>query len=210
MAGDPIGTGLVESLARPGGNITGFSAQLTDAAAKRIDLLHKVVPGLRRLAVLGAVEDPGTALEIDAIRTAAGSLGTEVKTFEIRKTEDISLAFDGMKGRADALYVANNSPARFVNRTRISTLALTARLPTVFANREWTVASGLMSYGVDIPHLHRRSAQIVDKILRGTKPADIQVEQASKFEFVINLKTAKALGLKIPPNLLAIADEVIE
>src|SRR5262249_56734302 len=126
---------------------------------------------------------PQSVLEIDTVQTAAGRLGTEVKTFEIRKTEDIPLAFDGMKGQADALYVANSFPL-ILNQSRILTLALTARLPTVFSNKAWTVAGGLMSYGVDFTHLHRRSAELVDKILRGTKPADIPVEQASKFELV--------------------------
>jgi putative tryptophan/tyrosine transport system substrate-binding protein len=207
-AGDPIGTGLIESLARPGGNITGFSTQLTDTAAKRVDLLHKVVPGLRRLAVLAAVV-PESALEIDTLRTAAGSLGAEVKTFEIRKTGDISLAFDGMKGQADALCVAN-SALTIVNQSRILTLALTARLPTVFSTKNWTVAGGLMSYGADFPNLWRRSAELVDKILRGTNPSDIPVEQASKFELAVNLVTAKALGLTIPDTFLLLADEVIE
>jgi putative ABC transport system substrate-binding protein len=209
VAADQIGTGLVESLARPGGIITGFSGQRIDIAAKRIDLLHKVVPGLRRLAVLTPV-GPASALEIDTVRTAAGSLGTEVKTFEIRKTADISFAFDDMKGQADALYVAGGASLGVVHQTRILVLALTARLPTMFANKEWTVAGGLISYGVDLPNLWRRSAELVDKILRGTKPADIPVEQASKFELVVNLVTAKALGLTIPETLLALADEVIE
>jgi putative ABC transport system substrate-binding protein len=179
-AGDPIATGLVESLARPGGNITGLSTQTTDTAAKRIDLLHKAMPSLRRLAVMAAVV-PESVLELDTIRTAARSLGTDVKTFEIGKTGDISFAFDGMKGQVDALYVANSTPL-VVNQTRILTLALTARLPTVFSTKAWPLAGGLMSYGVDFASLHRRSAELVDKILRGTKPADIPVEQASKFE----------------------------
>jgi len=207
-AGDPIGTGLVESLARPSGNITGFSTQLTETAAKRVDLLHKIVPGLRRLAVMAAVV-PESVLEVDTIWTAAKSLGIEVKTFEIRKTEDISLAFDGMKGQADALYVAN-SALLIVNQSRILTLALTARLPTVFSSKAWPAAGGLISYGVDFVDLNRRSAELVDKILRGTNPADIPVEQATKFELVVNLVTAKALGLTISETFLLLADEVIE
>jgi ABC-type uncharacterized transport system substrate-binding protein len=207
-AGDPIGSGLVESLVRPGGNITGSSTQLTETAAKRIDLLHKIVPGLRRLAVMAAVV-PESILELDTIRMAAGSVGIGVTTFEIRKTEDISLAFDGMKEQADALYVANSALPIF-NQTRILTLALTARLPTVFSSKPWTVAGGLISYGVDFVDLSRRSAELVDKILRGTNPADIPVEQASKFELVVNLVTARALGLTIPETFLLLADEVIE
>jgi putative tryptophan/tyrosine transport system substrate-binding protein len=207
-AGDPIGTGLVESMARPGGNVTGFSTQLTETAAKRVDLLHKILPGLRRLAVMAAVV-PESVLEVDAIRMAAKTLGIEVKIYEIRKTEDISLAFDGMKGQADALYVANSAPL-IVNQTRILTLALTARLPTVFSSKAWPVGGGLMSYGVNFVDLNRRSAELVDKILRGTRPADIPVEQASKFELVVNLVTAKALGLTITETFLLLADEVIE
>ena len=208
-AGDPVGTGLVASLARPGGNVTGLSIQATDLAGKRLELLREVVPGLRRLAIMANVGNPAAVLEMGEVQAAARTLGLEVVTLEIRRAEDIAPAFEALKGRADALYVVGD-PLVNTNRVRINTLALAARLPTMYGSREYVEAGGLMSYGANFPDLFRRAADYVDKILRGAKPADIPVEQPTKFDLVINLTTAKALGLDVPPTLLARADEVIE
>jgi putative tryptophan/tyrosine transport system substrate-binding protein len=208
-AGDPVGIGVVASLARPGGNVTGLSGEATDTAGKRLELLREVVPGLRQLAILANVDSAYTTLELSQVRPAARMLGLEATVFEIRRTDDLAPAFEALKGRADALYVIPD-PVTIVNRVRISTLALGARLPTIYAVREPVEAGGLMSYGPNWPHMFRRAADFVDKILRGAKPGDIPVEQPSKFDLVINLTTAKALGIEIPPTLLARADEVIE
>jgi putative tryptophan/tyrosine transport system substrate-binding protein len=209
IAGDPVGNGLVASLARPGGNVTGLSAQITDLAGKRLELLREVVPGLRRLAILADVGSPAVVLEMGEVQAAARMLGLIAATLEIRQAEDIAPAFDALKGRADALYVPP-APLGNTNRVRINALALGARLPTMHGSREDIEAGGMMSYGPNFSDLFRRAADYVDKILRGAKPADLPVEQPTKFEMVINLKTAKALGLEIPPTLLARADEVIE
>ncbi len=209
MANDPVGRGLVASLARPGGNVTGLSLQRTDLAGKRLELLREVVPGFRRLAILANMGIPGTVVEIGEVQAAARTLGLEVATVEIRRAEDIAPAFEALKGRADALYVASD-PLVNTNRIRINTLALGARLPTMHGIREYVEAGGLMSYGANYPDLWRRAGEYVDKILRGAKPADIPVEQPTKFDLVINLTTAKVLGIEIPPTLLARADEVIE
>jgi ABC-type uncharacterized transport system substrate-binding protein len=206
---DPVANNLVASLARPGGNITGLSSQQTDTAAKRLELLREFVPGLRRLAILVNVENPSTVLEMGEVQAAARTLGFEAVTLEIRQAEDIAPAFEALKGRADALYVPTDLLA-ITNRIRINTLALGARLPTMYGFREPVAAGGLMSYGVNFPDLFRRAADIVDKILRGAKPADIPVEQPTKFDLVINLTTAKTLGLTIPELFLLRADEVIE
>jgi putative tryptophan/tyrosine transport system substrate-binding protein len=208
IAGDPVGTGLVASLARPGGNVTGLSAQLTDGAGKRVELLREAVPGLRRLGLMAHVVSLST-LEVGEVRAVAASLGIEVVLREIRSTGEIASSFDELKGRADALYVAN-SAFLSVNRMRVTTLALGLRMPTMFANRAWLETGGLMSYGASFPERFRRSADLVDKILRGTRPADIPVEQPTKFELAINLVAAKAIGLTIPAALLTRADEVIE
>jgi putative ABC transport system substrate-binding protein len=208
LAGDPVGTGLVDSLARPGGNVTGLSNQLTDAAGKRVGLLQEVVPTLRRLAIMGYL-NPLSALEHAEAQAAASKLGLEVITLEIRQRQDIALAFDGLKSRADALYVTN-SAFLAANQLRITVSALEARLPTVFGSRSWLDAGGLMSYGSSFAERFRRSAELVDKILRGTKPADIPVEQPTKFDLAVNLITAKVLGLTIPESFLARADDVIE
>jgi putative ABC transport system substrate-binding protein len=208
-AGDPVGTGLVASLARPGGNVTGLSNQSTDLAAKRIELLREVVPGLRRLAIMADVGAPIAMLEVGEAHAAALTLGLEAVTLEIRQVEDITSAFETLKGRAEALHVASGQVLN-TNRLLINALALAARLPTIHTFRALVESGGLMFYGPNFQHLSRRAADYVDKILRGTKPADLPVEQPIKFDLVINLKTAKALGLDIPPTLLARADEVIE
>jgi len=208
-ASDPVGTGLVASLARPGGNVTGLSNQQADLAGKRVELLREVVPGLRRLAILANVGNPAGVLEMDDVQAAARTIGLEVATLEIRRAEDIAHGFELLKSRADALYVVSD-PLLGSNRVRINTLALGMRLPTLHAFRDHVEAGGLMSYAANFPDLYRRSADLVDKILRGTKPGDIPVEQPTKFELVINLTTAKALGITVPSNVLALADEVIE
>jgi len=171
--------------------------------------MREIIPGIRRFAVLANVSFPGTVQEMAEVVAAAGKLGLEVVTSEIRRAEDIAPAIDTFKGRADALYVCGDAFA-YTNRNRINTLALGARLPAVHGNRDYIDAGGLMSYGPNIPDLYRRAADFVDKILRGAKPAEIPVEQPSKFDLVINLTTAKALGLTMPPTMLARADEVIE
>jgi putative ABC transport system substrate-binding protein len=209
LTGDPLGTGLVASLARPGGNVTGLSNQAADLASKRLEILREVAPGLHRLAILANAEYPGRISEIADIQAAARTLGLDVAAFEIGPAEDIAAVFDTLKGRAEALYVVGDTFMNS-NRVRISILAMHARLPTIYVAQEYVDAGGLISYGANIPHLFRRAAEIVDKILHGAKPADIPVEQPTKFDLVINLTTAKALGLTVPPNLLATADEVIE
>jgi putative ABC transport system substrate-binding protein len=209
MADDPVGSGYVASLARPGGNITGLSLQSADLAPKRLELLRDVVPNLRRLAILTNIGNPGAVLEMGEAQAAAGTLGVEVVLLGIRRTEDIAHAFEALKGRADALYVCTD-PLVNTNRVRINTLALGAGLPTVHGFREHVDAGGLMSYGPNFSELFRRSADYVDKILRGAKPGDIPIEQPTKFDLVVNLTTARALGITIPPSLLAQADEVIE
>jgi putative ABC transport system substrate-binding protein len=206
VAGDPVGTGLVASLARPGGNVTGLSLQTTDTVSKRLELLREVVPGLRRLAVIA---NPIAVLEMREVQAVASTLGLEVATLEIRRAEDIAPAFEALNGRAEALYVCTD-PLANTQRVSINTLALNARLPSVCGFPQFVEAGGLISYGANFPALFRRAAVFVDKILRGAKPADIPVEQPTKFDLVVNLKTAKALGLEFPPTLVARADEVIE
>jgi putative ABC transport system substrate-binding protein len=209
LVDDPVGMGLVASLARPGGNVTGLAMQTTDLVGKRLSLLREVIPNLRRLAIMANVEYPFAALEMAEAQTAAGTLGLDAAVFEIRRAEDIAPAFEALKDRADALYVVGDALVA-THRIQINALALTGRLPTTHVVREFAEAGGLMSYGPNLPDLFRRAADYVDKILRGAKPADIPVEQPTKFELVINLKTAKALGLEVPPALLARADVVIE
>jgi putative tryptophan/tyrosine transport system substrate-binding protein len=209
LAGDPVGTGLVASLARPGGNVTGLSIQQTDIAGKRLEILREVVPGLRRLAIMGNIGFPDAVLEMKEVQSTAKMLGVEVATLEIRRAEDIAPAFVTLKDRFDALYVVSD-PLININKVRINTLALGARLPTMHGFRELVEAGGLIFYGPNFPDLFRRSADYVDKILRGTKPGDIPVEQPTKFDLVLNLTTAKALGLTIPESFLLRADEVIE
>jgi putative ABC transport system substrate-binding protein len=208
-ANDPIGSGFVASLARPGGNITGLSLQNTDSASKRLELLREVVVGLRRLAILTNVSYGAAVAELREAHATARASGLEVITLEIQRSEDVAPAFEALNDPIGALYVCSD-PLTLTNRIRINTLALSARLPTIYGNREFVEAGGLMSYGPNFLDLYRRSASYVDKILRGTKPADIPVEQPTKFDFIVNLLTAKALRLTIPPTLLARADEVIE
>ena len=209
VANDPVGAGFVSSLARPGGNMTGLLLQTTDLAAKRLELLREIAPGIRRLGVLANIGNAAAVPEIDEVQAAARILGLEVVTSEMRQAEDITSAFTAFRSGAEALYVCTD-PLLLAQRARINTLALAARLPTIYGPREHVEAGGLMSYGASFPDLFRRSADLVDKILRGAKPSDLPVEQPIKFDLIINLTTAKTLGLTVPPTLLARADEVIE
>jgi putative ABC transport system substrate-binding protein len=209
LATDPVGGGLIASLARPGGNVTGLSMQATDLASKRVDLLHEVVPKLSDLAILGNVEIPQILLEMHEVETAAQKFKLNVIRLEARRAEDLAPAFASLNGRAQALYVCTD-PLTVLNRASINTLASAARLPTMYGIGDNVVAGGLMSYGADFADQFRRAADLTDKILHGVKPGDIPVEQPTKFDFVINLKTARALEIAVPTNLLALADQVIE
>jgi ABC-type uncharacterized transport system substrate-binding protein len=208
-AGDPLGNGLVANLARPGGNVTGLSSQSSDSVGKRFELLRLIVPKLRRLVLLGNVDSSFAVLEMGEAQSAARILGLEVTTLEIRRGEDIAPAFAALKDPADALYIATD-PLTFTHRNRILTFALAGRLPTTTSFREFVESGALMSYGSNLPSQYRRAAEYVDKILRGAKPGDIPVEQPTKFDLVINVTTAKALGLEVPATLLTTAVEVIE
>jgi putative tryptophan/tyrosine transport system substrate-binding protein len=209
LAGDPVGTGLAASLARPGANVTGLSDQAVDLAGKRLEILRDLIPAFRRLAILANPEYPALKTEMNQVHLAARTLGVEVTTFEIRQAQDSAPAFDALRGRTDAIYAVGD-PLLNSQRVLLGSLALAARLPTIFSQREYIDAGGLMSYGPNIPSMFRRAADYVDKILRGAKPGDLPIEQPTKFDFVINLKTANALGIKVPQSLLARADDVIE
>ena len=209
MASDPVGSGLVSSLTRPGGNLTGLSVQNVDLTGKRFELLREIVPSLRRLAVLFNGNNPTSMTEIDIVRTVAGPLGIEVFASEIWGAEDIAAAIATIAKQADALFVLGD-PLTATHRTRINTLALAARLPTTYSTRGFVEAGGLMSYGPNFFALFRRAADYVNKILRGAKPEDLPVEQPTKYDLVVNMTTAKALGLTLPESFLLRADEVIE
>jgi putative ABC transport system substrate-binding protein len=209
VAADPVGSGLVASLAKPGGNVTGLSIQASELAGKRLELLREVVPQLHRFAIMFDVGNAQPVLEMGNVQAAARTLGLEVAPLVIQRAEDIAPAFAALKGQADALYVAVDQLV-VANLMHILTLALGARLPTIFDNRDFVQAGALMSYGPNFPVLFRRTAELVDKILRGTKPGDIPVEQPTKFELILNLTTAKALDLTIPESFLLRADEVLE
>jgi putative tryptophan/tyrosine transport system substrate-binding protein len=209
VAADPVGTGLVASLARPGGNATGLSLQFTDLASKRLELLREIVPKLRRLAIMANVGSAGALLEMREVQVVARTLGLEISPIEIRRAEEIAPSIETIKDRVDGLYVCGD-PLLNTNRVQLNTSALAARVPTMLGFREHAAAGGLLSYGANFPDLFRRAGDYVDKILRGTKPEDIPVEQPTKFDLVVNLKTATALGLTVPPTLLATASEVIE
>jgi putative ABC transport system substrate-binding protein len=210
LAGDPVGAGYVASLARPGGNVTGLSNQSADLTSKRLELLREVVvPSLRGLAIMMNAGNPASVGEMDEVQATARTLGLEVARLEIRRAEDIAPAIETLMGRADALYSVQD-PLLYANRVRISTLALAARLPTMQFNREFIEAGGLMFYGANFPEQFRRAGEYVDKILRGVKPGDLPVEQPTKFDLIVNLTTAKALGLKLSEAFLLRADEVIE
>jgi putative ABC transport system substrate-binding protein len=209
VAIDPVSSGLVASLTRPGGNVTGLSLQATNLAGKRLEFLREVVPQLRRLAIMFNVGNAQPVLEMGETQAAARMLGLEVVPVVIQRADDIAPAFERLKAQADALYVAIDQ-LMVANLQRILTLSLGVQLPTVFSTRDFVRAGGFLSYGPSYVDLFRRSADYVDKILRGTPPGEIPVEQPTKFELVINLKTAKALGLTIPDSFLLRADDVIE
>jgi putative ABC transport system substrate-binding protein len=209
VAQDPVGAGYVASLARPGGNVTGLSLQQTDLAGKKVELLRQLIPGLRRLAIMVNVGNPAVIAEIGEVEAAARTFSLDAAVFAIRRSEDIASAFEALKGYADALYIVTDT-LMGSNRIRLNTLAQGARLPTMYGAREFVEAGGLMSYAANFPDLFRRTAEFVDKILRGTKPAEMPVEQPTKFDLIVNLTTARALGLKISETFLARADEVIE
>jgi putative ABC transport system substrate-binding protein len=209
LGNDPVGSGLVASLARPGGNVTGLSIQAAEIAGKRLELLREAVPRLRRLAIMAHAGFPDAALEIGQLQATAGMIGVEVALLQIWRAEDIASAFETLKAQADALYVVQDAVV-VANRTSIIVFALTGRLPTIFSVRDFVQAGGLMSYGPNYPAVFRRAADYVDKILRGAKPSDIPIEQPTKFDLVINMTVARALGITIPEKLLAIANEVIE
>jgi putative tryptophan/tyrosine transport system substrate-binding protein len=205
----PIAAGLVANLARPGGNVTGLSIQSTDLAGKRLELLRELVPRLRKLGILANVANPGAVLEMGEAVAVARKLGIDVVTLEIRRAEDIAPAFEGLRGRVDALYVGPD-PLVNASRVRIHTLSMGEQLPVMYGFRGYVEVGGLISYGPNFTDMFRRAGEIVDKILRGAKPSDIPVEQPTKFDLVLNLTTAKALGLTIPESFLLRADEVIE
>jgi putative ABC transport system substrate-binding protein len=209
IAADPLGAGLVASLARPGGNVTGLSLQANDLAAKRLEILRDTIPGLKRIAILANIGYAASALEMREVQATARKLGMEADTIEIRRAEDIEPAFEPLSREVQGLYVCTDSVVN-ANIRRINGLAMKRRLLTILGSREYVEADGLISYGPSYLDLFTRAADYVDKILRGAKPGDLPVEQPTKFELVVNLKTAKALGLDVPPSLLARADEVIE
>jgi putative tryptophan/tyrosine transport system substrate-binding protein len=209
LATDPLGSGLVASLARPGGNVTGLSIQGPDTVGKRIELLRQIVPGLHRLAILLDSSYSADQKESEEVQAATRALNVEALPLEIRRAQDITPAFATLNAKADALYLVAGALVNS-NRTDIMRLALEARLPTIVNTSTYVEAGALISYGPNVADLFRRAAEFVDTILHGTKPADIPVEQPTKFDLVINLTTAKALGLDVPHNLLVLADEVIE
>jgi putative ABC transport system substrate-binding protein len=206
---DPVGNGFVASLARPGGNITGLSNLSPELSSKQLELLKEIVPRLSRVAVFGTSTRPGNTQSLKEIELAAGAFGVKVQYLDVQKSKDIETAFRAAsKGRADAILVLA-SPFLLSDRTQLADLAVKSRLPAIYPRPEFIEAGGLMTYGPSVNDLFRRAATFVDKILKGTKPADLPVEQPKKFEFVINLKAAKQIGLTIPPNVLARADKVI-
>ncbi len=209
IAVDPIGIGLVASLSRPGGNVTGLSAQQGDTAGKRLELLRQIVPNLRRLAIVFDAGYPAAVLEMEVVHALALKLGLTVSPKGIKRAEEIPSVLAALKGQADALYVIENSLVA-ANGSRIAALALDMLLPTTFSSVEFARTGALMSYGPNVPALYQRAADYVDKILRGAKAGELPVEQPNKFDFVINLMTAKVLGIDVPSSMQLLADEVIE
>jgi putative ABC transport system substrate-binding protein len=206
---DPVESGLVASLSRPGGNLTGFSIQVPDLAGKRIELLRELIPGLRGLAIIVNIANPNNRQEVAEAQSAAHKLGLDVHMLEVRRAEDIVPAFGRLNNNVQALYVSPD-PLINANHARINILSLGARLPTIHPFRDYLAAGGLMSYGANNADMFRRCAEYVDRILKGAKPAELPVQQPTRIELVINLITARALGINVPPGMLARADEVIE
>ena len=206
---DPVGSGFAASLARPGGNITGLSTLDPELSGKQLELLKEIVPKLSRVGVLGDVTRPGTPQALREINVAAGAFAGQVQYLEVRDPKDIETAFRAAsKERADAVLVLAN-PVLILQRRLVIDFAVKSRLPVIYPRPEYVEDGGLIFYGASITDLYRRAATYVDKILKGAKPADLPIEQPKKFELVINLKTAKQIGLTIPPNVLARADKVI-
>jgi len=208
-AGDPVGTGLVASLARPGGNVTGLSVLNTEVSGKRLELLKEVVPRLSRVAVLLNPANPINPLQVAEIQSAALALGVTLLPLEVKKADDIDRGFIAMKKERTGALIVLGDPLLEIHRTRLAELAVKNHLPAIYSLGPYVEAGGLMSYGTNFDDVYRRAAIYVDKILKGAKPADLPVEQPTKFEFIINLKAAKQIGLTIPPNVLARADRVI-
>ncbi len=209
-AGDPIGNGLIASLARPGGNVTGLTSLSRELWGKQVGLLKELIPTLSRVAVLSTPANPTNTRRLPEIETAARGLGLQVKSVQVRDAKQLDEAFSTMvKERAEALLVPTD-PVFLTQRTQVTELAARNRLPAIYGSPDYVQAGGLMAYAADRVELFRRAATYVDKILKGAKPADLPVEQATKFELVINLKSAKALGLTIPQPLLLRADEVVQ
>ena len=210
QGGDPVGSGFVTSLARPGGNITGLAILRPELSGKRLELLTEIVPRLSRVALFASSASPEHPQVLKEAELAAGALGVKLQSLDIRSPKDFETSFQAaLKGRAEAILVRVRGPILSPHRKEFAELAVKNRLPVIYEGAEEVEAGGLMSYGVNFPDLYRRAAVYVDKILRGTKPADLPVEQPMKFELIINLKAAKQIGLTIPPNVLARADKVI-
>jgi putative ABC transport system substrate-binding protein len=206
---DPIGAGFVANLARPGGNITGLSIMAPELSGKQLELLKEIVPKLSHVAILGTSTRLGTAQALKEAELAAGAFGVKPQYLDILGPKDIEIAFrEASKGRAEAVLVLQ-SAVIYMHRKQIVDHAVKGRLPAIYNVPEFVEAGGLMTYGVHLPDLYRRAATYVDKILKGAKPADLPIEQPTKFEFIVNLKAAKQIGLTIPPNVLARADRVI-
>jgi putative ABC transport system substrate-binding protein len=209
-AGDPLGSGLVTSLARPGGNVTGLSLMQSDVGGKRLEMLKEVVPQVSRVGILWNAANPYSALVFKEAQSAAQILGVQLQSIEVRSPDDLDPALRALMQQNLGALITVGDPFVHAYRRRIADFAASNRLPAIYSSREFAEAGGLMAYGAHLADLNRRAAGYVDRILKGATPADLPVEQPTKFELVINLKTAKALGLEVPPTLLARADEVIE
>jgi putative ABC transport system substrate-binding protein len=209
-AGDPVGSGLIASLARPGGNVTGMSLMAPDLGGKRLELLKELLPRLARVAVLWNSANPYPAIAFKETQAAGRTLGIEVQSAELRSPDDIDRAFEAMRKRRPDAVITVEDPLTFTYQKRIVDFAISEQLPSLFGIRENVAAGGLMSYGANIADLYRHTAGYVDKVLKGANPADLPVQQPTTFELTINSKTAKTIGLTLPPTLLARADEVIE
>jgi ABC-type uncharacterized transport system substrate-binding protein len=207
---DPVGTGFVTSLAHPGGNVTGLSNISSELSGKRLELLREAVPGLSRVALLWNPDVRGAILDYKETEAAARSRHLELQSVEVSRTADLDRAFSALTNQHAQAFILPPNPVAITNQGQIARRARRSRLPSIYAQQEYVSAGGLMSYGPSTAEMNRRAARYVDKILKGAKPADLPVEQPNKFELVINLKTAKALGLTIPPSLLLRADQVIE
>jgi putative ABC transport system substrate-binding protein len=208
-AGDPVDAGLVTNIARPEANVTGLSLQQTDTAAKRLEIMRELLPDFHRLGILTNTNNRAAMLELSQVETAAKALGLDITSAKLRAVDDIPSAFEAVKGHVDMLYFCND-PLLTNSRIPIAIMAAAARLPTMFNFRENVDAGGLMSYGANLPEMFRRAAEMVDRILRGARPGDLPIQQPTKFDLVVNATTARALGIALPPSLIARSDEVIE